>query len=121
MEKGRRQRLKEQYGSIEKIPTSMLTPDERLRWMTDENGSYETWPAELKAAHAEHEPKTIPPNREAIATLKAHSQPKREQVRAKPAPFTNGMAGMNGKIRGLDPPMSEADLMAWWESEGKEG
>jgi hypothetical protein len=118
MADGRKQRLLEQWGAMEKIPTSMLTPEERLRWMTDLNGPYETWPAELKAAHAEHEPKTIPPNPEAISALKP--QPKHERIRAKRVPFTNGIAGMNGKIRGLEPPMSEADLMAWWESEGRE-
>jgi hypothetical protein len=101
----------------------MLKPEERLLWMTDVNGPYETWPAELKAAHAEHEPKTIPPNPEAIAALKPKPEPKSQRERTWPprVPFTNGIAGMNGKIRGLDPPMSEADLMAWWESEGKEG
>jgi hypothetical protein len=101
----------------------MLTPEERFRWMTDVNGSCDTWPAELKAAHAEHEPKTIPPNPEAIAALKAElrSEPKRERTWPTRAPFTNGMASMNGKICGLEPPMSKADLDAWWESEGKKG
>lgn len=116
---GRRQQLLARYGSEERIPVEQLQAGELLSWFREDFGSYEAIPAAKKDL-LERKPADRPFNRETIAEMNAKLPPQTEpKPRPKPVPYVEGIAGMNGKICGLDGSMSEADLMAWWKSEGR--
>ena len=99
---GRRQQLLAQYESEEKIPMDHLQPGELLRWYLEDYGSFEAIPEEKKELLGRR-PEIPAMNREAIIEMNAklRPQPKRAQTR-KAVPYVEGIAGMHGKVHGLD-------------------